>query len=269
MDRVHEGRIEVRPGDCRELGADSQAVEADQVESLDAPGALQLGQEWQQRMASMELVRAVGEDQDDGHIPDVAHEETQQVAGRTIRPVEIFQDQHDGLVGCEPLEHGQDDLEQSALGRSDVQAARGVARPLAPGRRETRHEAGKVGSALSKHRVDDVFGGVSRPCPQGFDDRGVWRAPFAEIDTAAREHERTRRASDVSELAYESRLADACLAADQELQALTIPGAIERRPQTTELLGPSHEDRARDANVHRRIIRAPGDRWRTQLQIGR
>ena len=100
--------------DAGELLDHLVAAEALQRHPLDARGALQLGEDGTQRMAAVELVGAVGGEQEERLGPRVADEEDEEVARGGVGPVEVLDHQRDG---AEPVQQGEQRLEHLRLAR--------------------------------------------------------------------------------------------------------------------------------------------------------
>jgi hypothetical protein len=64
---------------------------------------------------AVELVRAEGRNEEKPLVTQVPDEERQQIAGRAIGPVDVFDDQDDGLPLAETAEEGEDCLERPRL----------------------------------------------------------------------------------------------------------------------------------------------------------
>ena len=114
--------------------ASSLAIERRQ---LDAPGALQpleLGQQRAQRVAAVQLVGAVGEQQQQPLLAQAAGQEGDECPGRAVGPVQVLQDQHHGLRLAEQVEQLQQRLEQPQLPGRIAGARRAGARRRRPGR---------------------------------------------------------------------------------------------------------------------------------------
>ena len=91
------------------------AREGRQLDALDDRGALGLGQERAQRVAAVQLVGAIGGDEQHPLVPRVADEEGQEVARRAVRPVDVLEDEHQRLRLGQPPRGGQQELEHAAL----------------------------------------------------------------------------------------------------------------------------------------------------------
>ena len=83
-------------GDCLQLRRRFEPVEPGQLDALDFREPLELGEEWQQRVPAMQLVRPVREDEPDPRLMHVPDEESQQVTRRLVGPVQVLDDHDDG-----------------------------------------------------------------------------------------------------------------------------------------------------------------------------
>ena len=66
-------------------------------------------------MTAVELVRAEGRDDEKSLVTQVPDEERQQIAGRAIGPVDVFDDEDDGLPLAETRQEDEDRLERPSL----------------------------------------------------------------------------------------------------------------------------------------------------------
>ena len=66
-------------------------------------------------MATVELLRAEGRDEEKPLVTQVPDEERQQIAGRAIGPVDVFDDEDDGLPLTETRQEDEDCLERPSL----------------------------------------------------------------------------------------------------------------------------------------------------------
>ena len=90
------------------------AVEPVEVDALDAAGAVELGEERAQRVAAVQLVGAVGADEQGAGGAGGAHQEGDQIAGRAVGPVQVFDDQDERSFGGQLGEQRGDEVEQVA-----------------------------------------------------------------------------------------------------------------------------------------------------------
>ena len=149
--RVDLDRLRRPPEDPAELLLDFSAVERGQLDALDAADPAKLGEQAHERVPPVQVVGSVGRDDRDPlarHVPD---QEPDQVAGRAVRPLEVFDREHHGAVTRDPSEGAEDRVEQPRL------TADGI-RPIVPcafdvGRRtKVGHEASEDGGRTVRRR---------------------------------------------------------------------------------------------------------------------
>ena len=87
-------------------------AEPGQLQPLDPPAAVQLGQERPQGMAPVQLVAAVGHHQQQPAVAQVADQEAEQVAGGAVGPVQALHHQHGRAVGAQAVQQAEQQLEQ-------------------------------------------------------------------------------------------------------------------------------------------------------------
>ena len=123
------------------------ATEGRELDPLDGSRSIQLGQERSQRVSPVQVVAAVGRDDDQPLRPHVADDEPQEIAGGSVGPVQVLDDQHERAVPGRPPERPEDSLEEpgQAAGRIHGFVAVDAARPRGDqpedirGRAEDRH----------------------------------------------------------------------------------------------------------------------------------
>ena len=249
MDRLDEPRVEVVAGDRAELLGRFAPVERHEREPLDATGPLELGQERQQRVAAMELVGAVGEQEHHRDVAQVPDEEPEQVAGRAVGPVQVLDDEHDRRPRGQALEDPEEQLEQAALARA---VAQGTGRaPAGSGHGpEVGDQPGQLGATLAQDDVELLRVGPADESAQGFGDRGVRHRTLAEVDAAAEQDDGALGLGDRGDLRDDPGLADAGLAGQERRAAATLVGRLQGRAQSADLAGSADEDGAGDADRH-------------------
>ncbi len=182
-------------------------------------------------MASVELVRAVGEQQHHGGVPKVAHEEAQQVARRSVGPVQILDDQHDRTRRRQAVQDAEQQLEQPALGRAHAQRGRGL---LGHGT-EIRDKPRKLRAPGAEHRVE-LLGACAPDQPaQRLGHGGVRHRALTEIDAAAGQHDGSFGFRQLGERGEKPRLADPGLARDDGGAAPPVVGEAEGVLESPEL----------------------------------
>jgi hypothetical protein len=248
VDRVDQGRVELAAGDRLELGGRLAPVERGELDALHPTGPFELGEERQERVAPVELVRAVAHDEEDGAVADVPDEEAEEVASGPVGPVEVLHDEGDRRTLGEAAQHTEDELEQAPLGRADRERC---ARLDLEGP-QVRDEPRQLGSGGADDRVEGLGRRGPDEAAERLDDRGVRNGAFAEVHRSAAEDEPASLADDPADVLDEAGLADAGLAGDEDRLAPALRGTGERHPQTVELGRAADEDGAGDAAGHRR-----------------
>ena len=225
VDQARLGPAAEDPGQLRHHLLAREALER---HALDDRGALGLGHERSQGMAAVQLVGAVGGEQQDALLAGVAHEEGQEVARRPVGPVDVLEDEHERLrLGQAPQQREQQ-LEHAPLrGRR----LRGGGVELG----EQRREADRAPAQL-----------VGAQPPQGADDRREGQLAVAEVDAVAGEHARALFAGAGGELRDQPRLADARLAGDEHDRGPPVGGALQSGAEPGQLALAPHELRTRD-----------------------
>ena len=227
-----------RVEDRGDLGGELVAAEALQPEPVDAGRALELGQQRPQRMAPVQLVGAVGDDQRQRLRARAAHEEGQEVARGLVGPVQVLEHQHDGLDAAEPLDQRQQRLEHARLVAA-VAVLRGGVR-----RAELRHQLRERGARGGRQPVGDVgaaLGQLAGDRAQRVDQRRVRDRGAAQLQAVADEHARAGVAGAGFELGDEPALADAGLAGDEGEGGNARRRAAERAVESGELVRAADE----------------------------
>ena len=108
--------------------------------------ALELGEQRAERVAAVQLVGAVGRDDEQRLVAERGGEEAQERARGRVGPVQVLDDQQHRGVAREPVEHREQRLEHARL----VAAA---ARPLAAGA-EAGQQRRQLGADVAGQRVE-------------------------------------------------------------------------------------------------------------------
>ena len=245
--RVHARDAPVVGGgaeDVLQLLGQLGARERRELDAARARPALELGQQWAQRVAAVELVRAVGRDEQHALGAQAAREEGEEGARRGVGPVKVLDRQHHGLVAPEQVEQREQRLEHARLRRLVAVHDRGRRR-----RRELGEEAREPGprgrAELVEHRV-----AVAREGSQGGDDWGVGELVVAEGHALAADDAGLGRERSALELLQEPRLAYARLTRDERERRPAGGSVGQRRLQLRELSAAADESAARHARGH-------------------
>ena len=213
-------------------------VEALERDALDARDALELGEQRPQRVAAVQLVGAVGDDQAQRLLARAAHEEGEEVARGGVRPVDVLEQEQDRRVAPEPLEQRQQRLEEPALARAVLLVGGLAGRGAAELRQQLPQRVAGRG-----REVGHELGAVAGDRPQRGDERRVGDLHAAELQAVAAQDVRLARARARLELGEQAGLADAGLAADEDHRGLAAGRAVEPGLEDGQLGGPPDERR--------------------------
>ena len=210
-------------------------------------GALQLGQQRAQRVAPVQLVGAVGDDEAERLLARAAHEERDEVARRAVGPVQVL-DREQHRPGAARSRSSSASIASNrrpwrAAGSSSARV------PVPPSSGSSSASALRVGRrqvagprALGGHPAGER--------PQRGDQRRVRDLRAAELEALAEQHARAALARAGLELAQQPRLADARLAADEDERRAAGRGAVERVAQQLQLGAAADERGGADAAGH-------------------
>ena len=222
----------------------------------------------EQGVAAMHLVLAVREHEQDPRVTHRAQEEPQQVAGGGVRPVQVLDDEDQGLGRGEVLHQGRHRLEEPAT-------AQRVGRRR---RAELGDEAGQVGPPGAGQLGELLGPEVGDQRAEHRRERRERRAVGPELE-AVPHHEPGPLGDGGCELGDEPGLADPGLAAHDGDLRLTIVGQGEQPAQLANLRGAAHEgnphriSKGGTRHVHHRAgaraSRIQQDQCRGRLEIPR
>jgi hypothetical protein len=236
-DQPRRGPVAEDPGDQVGQLAPGQAG---QLDLLGPAGPLQLGQEGPQRVAAVQLVGAVGEDQ--GHAgPEVAHQVSEQVAGGPVGPVQVLDHQQDGTAGGQAVEDPEEQLEQPPWGRARR-------RPRGGRRRDQLgDQAGELDAGAAEHAVQLGRVEVGGQLPERLGQRRVRQRPVADVEAATAEHGHAGRLGLAGQLGDQPGLADPGLARHDHGDRGPGRRPLGGGPEPGELGGAAGQDGAGDA----------------------
>ncbi|MDH6501877.1 hypothetical protein M2156_008096 [Streptomyces sp. SAI-149] len=206
-----------------------------QLQPLDTGQPHQLGEQRPQRMTSVQIVRAVGGEYGQPMCgrssrrplqDPAAEQEPQQVPGRLVGPVQILQDEQQGMGVGEVGEQPGDALEQS-------EPATGVPGGAAP-QQPLHHRMGGEG------RGEPL---VLRERPEHLGERQVRQSDITEIDTVTGEHGHAASGSPAGHLVEEPRLADPGVPGDEHGPRLSTPSPLQHPGKPDELVFSPDEGR--------------------------
>ena len=208
--------------DVLSCSASSSRVSGLELHAAGAGVALELGQQRAQRVAAVQLVRAVGRDDEHALAAQRGREVDEERARRAVGPVQVLDRQQQAVLAREQLEQLEQAVEQARLrGRLVVGALRAAPEPG-----EDLRERGAGGRRERGERR--VAGAGERA--QRADDRRVGQLALPQLDAVAADHAHAVVAGRAFELAQQARLADAGLAGDErERRAAGRPPRPARR----------------------------------------
>jgi hypothetical protein len=201
-DQRRRRRLTQDPGQQLPQVAAAQPV---QLQPLGPAAAVQLGQERPQRVAAVQLVGPVGQDQ--GHpAAQVADQEPEQVAGGLVGPVQVLHHQQQRAALGEAVQHPEQQLEQPRRGQ------RGLDRPAGGLRAQLGHQPGQLGAGPAQHPVQLPRAQRHGQRPQRLHQRRIGQDPFADVQAAAGERDRAELAGPADQVGDQPGLADTGLA---------------------------------------------------------
>ena len=205
IEALDEAGIGRRGEDPLELLAELLAREGRQLDQPCARVAAELGEQRPQRVAPVQLVRAVGPDHEHALAAERAREEGEERARRAVGPVQVLDHEQRGcLLVADRVEQRQQALEDTCLCRG-----LGIHRLAEP--RQQRVEAG---AQLRRERLEHRVA-LADERAQGAEQRRVGQFALAELDAVTPEDDHPRPARTENELIREPGLAHARLARDQ------------------------------------------------------
>ena len=212
------------------------ARQARQLDPARAGVALELGEQRAQRVAAVQLVGAVGRDDEDALGPQAAPEEDEEGAGRAVGPVDVLEHERERLLAAEVVEQREQRLEQARLAERRLGAARrlGIGGRGRGAAAELREQRGELGADARGQRVEDGVA-LARERAQDAHDRRVGQLLLAELDALADLHATARLPRPARELGQEAGLAYARLTRDEGERRPAIRRVAERGLELREL----------------------------------
>ncbi len=237
----HEGLVGPLGEDPGELAAHLGPVEAGQFDALDGAQPVQFGEQRAQRVAAVDVVGPVGGDEDEPAAGEGAEQVGQQVPGGGVRPVQVLQDQDEGAVGREPLQHPGRQFEEPGGALLVVRAARGLAELGQDPGELVLLAGGGSGQLLWEQPVQRA---------QGRRKRGEGKPLRPDLHTAADGHDGSVPAGLAEELLGEAGLADSGLSPDEQRLRLPAGGARQCVGEYGQFVGSADEHRADRSGLH-------------------
>ncbi|GAA3493356.1 hypothetical protein GCM10019016_004550 [Streptomyces prasinosporus] len=234
------------PGeDARDLPADLVAVEAAELDAPDRAQPVEFGEQRAQGVAAVDVVGAVGGEDDEAAGAQGAEEVGEQVAGGGVGPVQVLQGEDDGVLGGDALQQARGEFEEAGHA---LFVPAGLA---GGGGAELGQQVGEF-LLLPGGGCGELGGQVAAQPAQGGGEGGEGQPVGADLDAAAERDDRAPAVGRRGELLEEAGLADAGLTADQ--QRLRFAGAVgrpgERVVQRVELSGAADEHGTDGLGLH-------------------
>jgi hypothetical protein len=193
----------------------------------------------------MQVVGAVGQQQHDGGIAQVAPEECHQVARGCVRPVQVLEYEQHGLALAQPGQEAEEVLEQwpRALCAAGIAAAQ---------------QDADVSQARAEQFGQNVLTQLRPQVAQRLDKRRVGHGHFAQLQAAAQRGDEPFAVRLLDRGADQPGLADARVAGQQHHPRLVLRRCPRRRAQAGQLVGTSDQLAARHPARHvREHMRKP------------
>ena len=251
VDPFDEAGFDLASPDGAHLVGRLRPVEARQVEPFGRPATLQLGEERQQWMKAMQLVAAVTGEQHDRRVPEVARQVAEQLEGRPIGPMDVFDDEEADAPACQAMEQAEERLEQTSLRRSPGEAGAFLDAALGG---EIGQEPREVRATRAEQRSQLGRRDRRGQAAERLRDRRERDATSAELDAAPDEREGARCSRPGDRLLHETGLADAGLAGHEQHRGHFIASISESGSHAFQLRPPADEHWTRDPRCHARII---------------
>ena len=221
--------------------------------------ALELGEQRAQRVAAVQLVGAVGRDDEDALVPQAAREEDEECPGRAIGPVDVLEHERERPLAAELLEQREQRLEQARLAERRLVGPQLLGAGGRGARTELGEEGGELGASARGELVEDgiAFAGERA---QHAHDRCVGQLLVAELDALADLHATARLPRPPRELGQEAGLAYARFTRDEGQGWVSSGRVAEGGFELRELGHAPDEPAARHTCRHDRSIHRGGGR---------
>lgn len=196
-------------------------------------------------MAAVHVVRAVAGD--DGEAPAAQRTEQvgEQVAGGGVRPVQVFEDDDDGVLGGDVLQEPPGEFEEAGRRALVAVSAEAPARVLAQLGEQPRQFVLAV-----RGRRGHLGGQGAAQGAQGGGEGGERQPVRPDLDAASGDDDGAPLTRPGGELLDEAGLAHTGLAAEQQRLRLGGIGPLKGLVQYAQFVGPADENRADGPGLH-------------------
>ena len=221
------------PATC---SASSAWEKASTSQALDDLAALLLGQERAQRMGAMQLVAAVGADQQQALVAQAPYQRGEELERRAVGPVQVLDGEDDGRLGGQPVQQRAQQAEEPGLGQRLAGAGHALAQLVGPvGRAELGQQPREVPACGADQLLEGRRIELARQPAQGGRDGRVGQAVGAEGQAVAAQHPRAALRGHALELAQQPRLAHAGVPAHEDRRRRAVLGPVQRGLQAGKL----------------------------------
>lgn len=241
-DVVDLGGVGFGGEDAGDLTADLVTGEAGEFEALDGAQPVEFGEQGAQRMTAVDVVGAVGGEDDETAGAQGAQQIGQQMAGGGVGPVQVLQGDHDRALGGNVFQEAGGEFEEAGHALLVVASSGGRLPQFGQQPGEFLLLAGRGGGQFVRQ-------GPAQGAQCG-GERGERQSVGADLDTAAERDDGAPAVGGGGELLDESGLADPGLTADEQRLWLSRGGAGERVVQGVQLVGSTDEDGADGPGLH-------------------
>ncbi len=229
--------------DAGDLPLHLRAAETVEFDALDGAQPVDFGEEGAQWVAAVDVVGAVGGEDDETAGAQGAEQIGEQMAGGGIGPVQVLQDEDDGVLGGDPFQQAGGELEEAGH-------ALFVAAGLAGG------GDGELGQQPGQFLLLPVGGGrelvgqCAAQLAQGGGEGGEGQAVGADLHASSEGDDPAPVADGGGELLHQAGLAHPGLAADQQRLRLTGAGPGKGVDQGGEFGGAADEHGTDGLGLH-------------------
>ncbi len=196
-------------------------------------------------MAAVDVVGAVGGEQDDPAELEGAEEIAEQLAGGAVGPVQILHDQHQGAVGGEGLQQAGGQLEEAGAAVLVAGAVLGGA-----GLAQLGQQPGQLAAAGAAGGGRELLAELAVQRAEQGGDGGEGQAVRPDLHAGAERDQGPGRLGLVAVLLHQAALADPRLAAEQQRLRLAGRGTLQRLGEPGALPLTADEDGADGAALH-------------------
>ena len=173
-----------------------------------------------------------------------------------VDPVDVLDHQHGRAGPGQRIEQPEHTLEQPRL--AEARGGRPRGRPFGRPfdgrgravRGQLRHDRREVAPGGSQELIQRLRGSLARESAQGRRNREIWKPAGADVEALPHEHEEPPCAGRSRRLLDQARLADPCLAPDDDEPRGAVRRGVDLPGQGDDVTLATDKDRARDPGGH-------------------